>query len=212
MAVPTFTKSGGKSTSQAKLDKTIFGVDIKNHQLMKDAYLVELSAARQNLAKTKSRGDVRGGGAKPWRQKGTGRARFGSSRNPIWEGGGVAFGPTGHENYNRGINAKAKKLAVRQALTLAAKEGKIVVIEELAIKDSKTKAASNLLAKLPVSGKILIVLSKSEDHLVKSLRNLANVTTTTAGYLSTSSVLNSDSLIFTSAGLTELKTRLEDKA
>src|SRR5215813_45594 len=116
MAVPTFTKSGTKATSAAKLDKTVFGVMPKNHELLKLAYTAYLANGRDNLAVTKKRGEVSGGGKKPWKQKGTGRARFGSSRNPIWRGGGIAFGPTGDDNYTVRVSVKAKRLAVRQAL------------------------------------------------------------------------------------------------
>src|SRR3989338_9314995 len=103
MAVAAYTKSGAKASFPAKLDKSIFNVKPENHQLLKDAYLAYQANGRQNLAKAKKRGEVRGGGQKPWRQKGTGRARFGSSRNPIWTGGGVAFWPTGNENFVRKI-------------------------------------------------------------------------------------------------------------
>src|SRR6266545_1054603 len=119
MAVSTYTKSGTKATTPAKLDKKIFGVEVKNHNLLKIAYLAYLANGRPNLAITKKRGEVRGGGAKPWRQKGTGRARVGSSRNPLWRGGGIAFGPTGNENYSHKINTKTKREAIRQALSLA---------------------------------------------------------------------------------------------
>src|SRR5579862_9595084 len=129
MPVATYTKSGAKATTAAKLDKAVFEVEVKNHQLLKDAYLAYLASGRMNLAVTKKRGEVRGGGAKPWRQKGTGRARFGSSRNPIWRGGGVAFGPTGNENYSHKLNQKTKHAALRQALSLAANEKRIKIIE-----------------------------------------------------------------------------------
>src|SRR4029077_14780932 len=121
MAVATYTKAGAKATTPAKLDKAVFGLDVKNHQLLKDAYLGYLAEGRSNNAVTKKRGLVSGGGRKPWAQKGTGNARFGSSRNPIWRGGGVAFGPTGKENYVRRLNLSAKRTALLQALSLAAK-------------------------------------------------------------------------------------------
>src|SRR5580698_5407729 len=98
MAVPTFTASGAKATSPAKLDKVVFGVEIKNHDLLKQSYLAYLGNGRENIAVVKTRGQVRGSTIKPWRQKGTGRARFGSRYNPIWRGGGIVFGPTGNEN------------------------------------------------------------------------------------------------------------------
>jgi large subunit ribosomal protein L4 len=95
MSVPTFTKAGAKATAAAKLDKTVFDVDVKNHELLKQAYIAYHANGRENLAKTLRRGEVRGGGRKPWKQKGTGRARFGSIRVPIWRGGGIVFGPLG---------------------------------------------------------------------------------------------------------------------
>src|SRR5262245_30665646 len=104
MSVATYTKTGNKATTAAKLDKGVFAVEIKNHDLLKQAYLAYLANGRVNLAVVKKRGEVRGGGRKPWRQKGTGRARFGSSRNPIWRGGGITFGPTGNENYTINLN------------------------------------------------------------------------------------------------------------
>src|ERR1700757_3195096 len=94
-AVPTYTGSGTKATTPAKLDAKVFGVEVKNHQLVRQAYDTYLSNGRDNLAVTKTRGLVSGGGKKPWKQKGTGRARFGSSRNPIWRGGGLCFVPNG---------------------------------------------------------------------------------------------------------------------
>src|SRR4051812_4309488 len=127
MAVATYTKAGTKATTAAKLDKAVFGVEAKNHELLKSAYVAHQANGRENAAVVKTRGLVRGGGKKPWKQKGTGRARFGSSRNPIWRGGGIVFGPTGEENYSEQINTKAKRQAVRQALTLANTAGKVSV-------------------------------------------------------------------------------------
>src|SRR5580704_17231797 len=126
MAVSTYSKSGTKSATAAKLDKRDFEIIPKDHTLLQSAYVAYLANGRQNLAVTKTRGDVRGGGRKPWRQKGTGRARFGSIRNPIWRGGGIAFGPTGLENYSKAMNIKAKRLALRQALSLQANTIKVI--------------------------------------------------------------------------------------
>src|SRR5882757_6002067 len=125
--IATYTKSGTKATTAAKLDKAVFGVEVKNHELLKQAYVTYLANGRENLAVTKTRGLVSGGGKKPWKQKGTGRARFGSTRNPIWRGGGIAFGPTGNENYSIKVNVGAKRQAIRQALSLAASENRIRV-------------------------------------------------------------------------------------
>src|SRR5438034_30161 len=110
-AIATYTKAGTKATTAAKLDKAVFGLEVGNHELLKSAYTAYLANGRDNLAVTKTRGEVRGGGKKPWKQKGTGRARFGSSRVPIWRGGGITFGPTGLENYSKSMNTKAKRQA-----------------------------------------------------------------------------------------------------
>ena len=135
--VPTYTKSGTKATTAAKLDASVFAVMPENHELLKLAYTAYLANGRGNLAQVKTRGLVRGGGKKPWKQKGTGRARFGSTRNPIWRGGGIVFGPTGEENYTKKIATNAKRQAIRQALSLAAHEGRIKVVEAIESKDGK---------------------------------------------------------------------------
>ncbi len=114
---------------------------------------------------TKTRGLVSGGGRKPWRQKGTGRARFGSSRNPIWRGGGIAFGPTGEENYTKSLNLKAKRLAIRQALSLAAESKKLIIIEDLTSKDGKTAELAKLLTKLGANRRTLLPLNTRPMNL-----------------------------------------------
>jgi large subunit ribosomal protein L4 len=116
MAVSTYTGAGVKATTPAKLSKEIFAVEVKNHQLLKQAYEAYLANGRDNLAVTKTRGLVSGGGRKPWKQKGTGRARFGSSRNPIWRGGGIVFGPTGEENYTKKISTTSKGAPMAEKL------------------------------------------------------------------------------------------------
>jgi large subunit ribosomal protein L4 len=201
MAVATYTKSGGKATTPVKLDKVIFGVDVKNHQLLKEAYLGYLAEGRTNNAVAKKRGEVSGGGRKPWRQKGTGNARFGSSRNPIWRGGGVAFGPTGNENYSRKLSGAAKKAALRQALSLAAKEDRIAIIEVFAVADGKAKTAANLLNKLGHKARTLVVVASKEDSVSRSIRNLKNIDVTQAIYLNVYAATNADMIIFEKAAL-----------
>src|SRR5664280_1887314 len=132
MAVATFTAAGSKASTPAKLSKEIFDVEVKNHQLLKQAYETYLANGRDNLAVTKKRGEVRGGGKKPWKQKGTGRARFGSIRSPLWGGGGVVFGPKPRD-YSKKINAKVKALAFGRALFDRAVAGDIDVIENFVV-------------------------------------------------------------------------------
>jgi len=201
MSVATFTKSGAKATTPAKLDKAVFGVKVENHQLLKEAYLTYLANGRSNYAKTKKRGEVRGGGIKPWRQKGTGRARFGSSRNPIWTGGGVAFGPTGNENYSRKLSTSSKRIALRQALSLAAEADKLKIIDSLDFKEAKTKPTLALLTKIGADGTVLVVLEERSGLSERATRNLKNVKTVSAKYLSVFDILNADQIVITSKAL-----------
>jgi large subunit ribosomal protein L4 len=201
MSVATYTKSGVKVTTPAKLDKNVFGVEIKNHQLLKDAYVSYLAAGRSNDAITKKRGEVRGGGKKPWRQKGTGHARFGSSRNPIWRGGGIAFGPTGNENYAKKLPLKAKRQALRQALSLAAKEDKIKVVETFACPDGLVKPTLQLLNKIDAKGNVLLVVSLKDPLVNRATNNLINVKAVQAKYLNVFDLLNADCIIFSKKAL-----------
>jgi large subunit ribosomal protein L4 len=201
MAVATYTKSGAKATTPAKLDKAVFGVEVKNHQLLKDAYLSYLAQGRTNNAVAKKRGEVSGGGRKPWRQKGTGNARFGSSRNPIWRGGGAAFGPTGLENYSRKLSTSAKRQALRQALSMAANEDRIKVIETFACPDGKVKPTLELLKKIGAQGSTLIVVSVKDNLVERATRNLPNLKAVQAGYLNTFDVMNSETIIISKKSL-----------
>jgi len=199
MTVATYTKSGAKATTPLKLDKAIFGVKVDNHQLLKDAYLAYQANGRQNLAKAKKRGEVRGGGQKPWRQKGTGRARFGSSRNPIWTG--VAFGPTGNENYSRKISTRSKRLALRQALSLAADSGKLIIIETFTCPDGKVKPTLSLLIKIGATGSVLLVVSEKDALVERATRNIPNVTSVSAKYLNVYHILNADQIVISQKAL-----------
>jgi len=202
MSVPTFTKSGAKATTPAKLDKAVFAVMPENHELLKLAYSAYLANGRDNLAVTKTRGLVSGGGKKPWKQKGTGRARFGSSRNPIWRGGGIAFGPTGEENYSVKVNVAAKRKALRQALSLAANEDRIYVIESFENKDAKVAATAKILNKIEAKGSILLVLENKDASTERAVGNLQSVKAVTANYLNVFDIMNADTLVVTEKALT----------
>jgi large subunit ribosomal protein L4 len=197
----TFTKAGAKAATAAKLDKAVFEVVPENHTLLKEAYVAYMANGRENYAVTKTRGLVSGGGRKPWKQKGTGRARFGSSRNPIWRGGGIVFGPTGEENYTKKMNVKAKRLATRQALSLATEANKVVVIEDIVSKEGKTSELAKLLAKLGANRRTLIAVDHKEDMLVRAVRNLTDVKLVQAKYLNVYDVMNADTIILTSDAL-----------
>jgi large subunit ribosomal protein L4 len=201
MAVATFTKSGTKATTPAKLDKAVFGVAPTNHELLKQVYTAYLANGRTNNAVTLKRGQVSGGGRKPWKQKGTGRARFGSTRNPIWRGGGIAFGPSGEENYTLAINVKAKRLAIRQALSLAADAGKIIVVEDIASKEGKTAEIAGLLTKVGATRRTLLIVDNKTDELVRATANLGDVKLVQAKYVNVYDALNADSIVITNAAL-----------
>lgn len=199
MAVATYTKTGSKATTPAKLDKNVFGVEVTSHDLLKSAYVAYMANGRDNLAVVKTRGLVRGGGKKPWKQKGTGRARFGSSRVPIWRGGGITFGPTGNENYSKQLNTKAKRLALRQALSLSA--GKVVVVEDIVSKEGKTAQLSAFLNKIDAKRNVLIVVDNKTPELVRAAKNLQNVIVVSATYVNVYDVLNADCIVFTQTAL-----------
>lgn len=201
MAVSTYTKAGAKASTPAKLDKAVFSVMPENHELIQAAYVAYLANGRGNLAQTKTRGLVSGGGKKPWKQKGTGRARFGSSRNPIWRGGGIAFGPTGQENYKQKLHVTAKRLAIRQALSLAADSGKLIVLEDLKFKESKTAEAAKLFAKVGVTKNALVVVAEKTQETVRATRNLQNVKLVQARYLNVFDVMNADHIVITQDAL-----------
>ena len=185
--------------ADVKLNKEIFAVEVKNHELLKLAYDSYLANSRQGDATTLKRGEVRGGGRKPWRQKGTGRARFGSIRNPIWRGGGVVFGPSGNENYTKSLSKTSKKIAVRQALTVANEAKKISVIAGFECTGGKTKEALELLAKAKVAEgeRVLLVVEEKTDSTLRATGNLQNVKVVRPTYLAVFDVINADKILIT---------------
>jgi large subunit ribosomal protein L4 len=203
--VPTYTKAGAKATTAAKLDAAVFAVMPENHELLKLAYTAYLANGRGNLAQTKTRGLVSGGGKKPWKQKGTGRARFGSSRNPIWRGGGIVFGPTGEENYSKKISLNAKRLAIRQALSVSANDGHVTVVEDFTSKDGKVAAAAKFLNKVDAKGTILVVLDHKDENITRATNNLPKVKVTQATYLNVYDILNADTIVISHKALEVVK-------
>jgi large subunit ribosomal protein L4 len=161
---------GGKDVA---LDDVAFGARF-NGPLVHESVRAELAARRQGTASTKTRGEVRGGGAKPWRQKGTGRARAGSSRSPVWTGGGTVFGPR-PRHYTFKVNRKERRAAFRSALSIHAERGSIAVFDPKAFDDVSTKAAAKLVTDWGVKGSLLIVLGETEERVALSFRNLADV-------------------------------------
>lgn len=199
MAVSTFTKTGNKATTAAKLDKSVFAVEVKSHDLLKQAYNTYLANGRENLAKTLRRGEVRGGGKKPWKQKGTGRARFGSIRVPIWRGGGITFGPLGNENYSKKLPTSAKRTAIRQALSV--NQDSIIVLEAFDAKDGKTSDSVKLFDKIGATRNVLLVVDHKDEQLDRATRNLNNVKVVHAKYLNVYDIMNANSIVITAKAL-----------
>lgn len=192
------------ATKKTTLPKEVFAVEVANHDLVKRAYEAYLANGRENYAVTKTRGLVRGGGKKPWRQKGTGRARFGSSRNPIWRGGGVVFGPTGNENYSKTVPVNQKRQALRQALTLANQSNKIIV-DQFASKDGKVKDTLTLLDKHSLTRRVLLVVDNKDEMLDRATRNVANVKLVQAMYLNVYDIMNADAIVITAPAVEIVK-------
>lgn len=194
-----YSAAGVKNATGATLKKEVFAVEV-NPELIGNAYKAYLANGRTNNAKTLKRGEVRGGGRKPWRQKGTGRARFGSIRVPIWRGGGIAFGPTGNENYTLNMPLKAKRAAIRQALSLKADAKAITVLDEFKT-TGKTKDAAALLSKIEVKGNVLVVLAAKAGQAEQAMRNLEGVKVVAATYLNVFDVMNADTIVVEKAAL-----------
>lgn len=203
-----------ESTKPAKaaLPKSVFEVDVPNHELLKLAYDAFLANSRQASATTKTRGEVRGGGKKPWRQKGTGRARFGSTRNPIWRHGGIVFGPRGNENYSKKLSRTSKHVALRQALTLANQDKKILV-SDIKTTGKTTEVAKFLAAKkCSEKDRVLLVVDEKTPELMRATNNLANALLVRAQYLSVYYILNADKIVITPAAIKAVEAWLAKEA
>ena len=198
--------TGGGTTGKVDLDEAIFGIE-PNVPVMHQVVTAQLAAARGGNSKVKSRGEVRGGGRKPWRQKGTGRARQGSIRSPQWVGGGVAHGPTGQENYTKRVNKKLKRLALRSALSDRTASGDLVVLDGFGIDTPKTATARAALQALGLADKkVLLVLAGFDEAVVKSYRNLPTVHLLTVDQLNTYDILASDVVVIDRAALDHIGT------
>lgn len=199
---------GGQKKSEVTLSKAVFDVEA-NPTLLKEAIVRYNANQRVASATTKTRGLVSGGGKKPWRQKGTGRARVGSSRNPIWRGGGIVFGPLGTENYTKDTNKKQAQSSLIQLISLKAKGGRIISLEKLELKEAKTKALMKALSKLPIEGKLLLVTKDSDMSLVLASGNVPFIRTTSSSDLNVSDVLSADWMIMIGDALDQLTNRLK---
>jgi large subunit ribosomal protein L4 len=195
MATAEVRDPQGKVLEQRELPADFFEAPV-NPPLMHQVVVAGLAAIRAGTHSTKTRAEVAGGGRKPWRQKGTGRARQGSIRSPQWVGGGVAHGPK-PRSYEMRVNKKMKRIALRSALTDAAQSGKLAVIGGLAFDGPRTKDALGVLDALGLDGKVLLVLSSPDEPVEKSFRNLPNVKVDYPRNISTYDVLRADRVLFT---------------
>ena len=188
-----------ESVGEIEVSDHIYGVKPSIH-LLAEAVRAQANNARKGLANTKTRGEVSGGGKKPWKQKGTGRARAGSTRSPIWRHGGVTFGPTSDRNWSLKINKKAKTKALFMSLSDKARDGKLIIVEGLTMEAPKTKEFIKFMtafhSKLDSLGKKqMVVMPKKDDSIVRASRNLPEITTTLATSLNVTDILKADSMI-----------------
>jgi large subunit ribosomal protein L4 len=197
----------GSTGDSVELDAGMFEAPV-NVPAMHQVVTAQLAAARSGTAKTKTRAEVRGGGAKPWRQKGTGRARQGSIRSPQWAGGGVAHGPTGEQNHRKRVNKKVKRVALASALSDRAASGAVRVVRDFGITAPRTRDAIALLDALELGGlHVLVVLAERDDAIARSFRNLRHVHLLTVDRLNVHDVLTSDVVVFAEAALDHIGRR-----
>ena len=209
MKAPLFTQDGAKKGT-IDLPKDIFEVEAKEG-LLHEALVRHLANQRVATAYAKNRSDVRGGGRKPWRQKGTGRARQGSIRSPQWRGGGAVFGPTGEENYTKQMPKKMRRKALFGALSLKAKAEEILALEEFKAEKPSTKAFAQFVEKLPVEKKVLVVLPGKDMIIEKSASNLPNVEVVLANFLNIHDILKAEKILFLKDAIAKTEEIFTDK-
>jgi large subunit ribosomal protein L4 len=200
--------ASGKVTGERELDAKVFGVKA-NPSLIQEVVVAQAANARESIAHTKTRGEVRGGGKKPWKQKHTGRARHGSTRSPIWKGGGVVFGPRNTRVWTVKVNKKAKQAALRMILSEKVKNNSMIVVSELTLPEYKTKAVAGILSKLPCAGKgTLIAMPVVAETAWKSVANIPKVEISRVNSINIVDVMKHPFLVLTAAGVDELTSAL----
>lgn len=192
----------GEKVDSIELNDAIFGIE-PNMDLLHRAVVMQNANMRQGTAKTKNRAEVRGGGRKPWRQKGTGRARHGSIRSPIWVGGGLAFGPT-PRNYRTRMNKKMRRLALKSALSARAQDNKVVVLDAIQLKDGKTKEVATMLKNINVDNALLVTEAKDE-LLVRAARNIPTLKLAPVNGLNVRDLLKYHHLILTREAVRQIE-------
>jgi large subunit ribosomal protein L4 len=198
----------GEIVDKVELAEDIFGVEI-NLAVMHQALARQQANARQGTADTKRRGEVSGGGSKPWRQKGTGRARQGSNRSPLWKGGGIVFGPHPRK-YTQAMPRQARRLALKSALTAKAVEQRLIVVDELRVSAPKTKEMVTILEQLAIPSSALILLAEHDEDLEKAARNLPLIKTLPVQALNLADLLKYDYLVVPKAALSAIEETFGD--
>ena len=185
----------GKNIGEIELIDSVFNVE-PNQQVLYEVVKAQRAAMRQGTHKTKGRSEVRGGGRKPWKQKGTGRARAGSTRSPIWVGGGTVFGPTPRD-YSLKVNRKVRRLALKTVLTLKVRDEAFKVLDGISLENIKTKGMVEVLNNLNLNGKIMIILPEGNEVVAKSARNIPGVKVTTVSHASVYEIMNYKNVLTT---------------
>ncbi|RKD34115.1 50S ribosomal protein L4 [Thermohalobacter berrensis] len=193
----------GEQMGEIELSEEVFGAEINEH-VLHEAVKNHLANRRQGTQSAKTRAEVRGGGRKPWRQKGTGRARHGSIRSPIWKGGGVVFAPKPRD-YGYKLPKKVRRLAMKSALSSKVANNEMVVLDELKMERPKTKDMVNILKNLNSKKKALIVMSQKDENVIKSARNIPGVMTTLVNSLNVYDILNYDTFIITKDAVSKVE-------
>jgi large subunit ribosomal protein L4 len=193
----------GQEVGNIDLNDAVFGVEV-NESLLHMAVVQQLANNRQGTQKAKTRSEVSGGGRKPWRQKGTGHARQGSTRAPQWKGGGVVFAPTPRD-YSFKMNKKEKQAAVRSALTDRVQQNKVIVLDQLAMSEYKTKEFVKVMENLKAAGKTLVVMADKDERVVKSASNIPAVKTTLTSQINVYDLMNAQTVILTKDAVAKLE-------
>ncbi len=204
MAVVSLYNISGEKTGTIELDSSLFGV-AANNGLVHEAATAQMDNSRAAIAHTKDRSDVRGGGRKPWKQKGTGRARHGSSNSPIWSGGGVTFGPRNIRNFSSKINRKAKRKALAMVLSDKVANDKFIALEDLVLKEGKTKELAAILQNLPVANKkTLIVLPVENKSVARAAQNLEKINTLPTNTINIIDLLKTDYVLISKEAIDQI--------
>lgn len=203
MAKINVLNMAGQTVGEIELNDTIFAIE-PNKSVLHDVVKNYLSNQRQGTQSTLTRAEVRGGGRKPWRQKGTGRARQGSIRSPQWIHGGIALGPKPRD-YSYTLNKKVKKLALKSALSAKLAGGELIVIDEIAMSEIKTKKVAEFFTAIEATGKVLVATGVQNDNVIKSARNIYGAKVTNAALINVYDILNSDKLVVDKAAIQKIE-------